>query len=310
MLRVRYNLVRLNVYEQLFESMIKGEHCEMVAASLLTDTRWAEVSRAFVNCVTSNSCTNTLRPLAVDFGRLVLRAAETAFGTSRHSEIPSWFFQNNECFLASCLHKLLLAYAQQPALAPHQMRQAFEALFDAAEGLKPFLGLNYLARSTSAHALMSATANARYDFLKSAECVASAPALCFAEMLAERILHQPGSALELESPLCFFARSERWQQFAERCIDCFSFDEAFARLYRRVVQQQHGGKKQPGLFLLASAFLDTEAKENVPASPERASRRGTTRPSVTPTKTCRSAIHKRSQPFVKLVQRLLSGSKA
>ena len=312
MLRVKYNLVRLNVYEQLFESVIKGDHCEMVAANLLIDIRWPEVPRAFVNCITSNSCTNTLRPLAVDLGRLASRAAEQAFGTRRHSEIPSWFLQNHECFLASCLHKLLLAYARQPAFAPHQMRRAFEALFDAAEALKPFLGLDYLARSTSAHALMSATVNARYDFLWDRECVASAPALCFAEMLAERILQQPGRTLDLESPICFFARSKRWKQFAARCIDCFSPDEAFARLYRRVVQQ-HAGKDRPGLFLLASAFLESEAKENVPASPERASARRTKRLSTTPTKTCRSAVHKqskRSQPFVKLVQRLLSGSKA
>ena len=310
MLCVRYNQVRLRVYEQLFEGMIRGEHCEMVAANLLVDTRWAEVSRGFVNCVTSNSCTNTLRPLAVDFGRLVSHAAELAFGTSRHSDMPSWFLQNNECFLASCLHKLILAYARQPALAPHQMRRAFGALFDVAEGLKSFLGLEYLARSTGAHALMSATANARCDFLKSAECGLSAPALCFAEMLADRILQQPGRELSPESSLCYFARSERWQQFAERCGHCFSSDEAFTRLQRQVVGQQHKELQSPGLFLLASTFLeaDAEAKENVPVSPAP--------PRVAPTKVskaplvCRSAIRKRSQPFVKLVQRLLAGSKA
>ena len=313
MLRVRYNLVRLNVYEQLFESVIKGEHCEVVAANLLIDIRWAEVSRAFVNCVTSNSCTHTLRPLAADLGRLVLRAAELAFGTSRHSEIPSWFFQNNECFLASCLHKLLLAYARQPALTPHQMRQSFEALFDAAEGLKPFLGLDYLARSTSAHALMSATAHARYDFLKSAECVASAPALCFAEMLAERILQQPGRALELESPLCFFARSERWQQFAARCVDCFSPDESFARLQRQAIEYHTVNKpkdERTGLFFLASAFLEAEvgASASPPASPKRAKRRDVA--IETPIKKRRLAARKQSGPFVTLVQRLLAGSQA
>ena len=193
------------------------------------------------------------------------------------------------------------------------MRRAFEALFDVAEGLKSFLGLEYLARSTGAHALMSATAHARCDFLKSAECSSSAPTLCFAEMLADRILQQPGRELALESSLCYFARSERWQQFAERCGHCFSSDEAFARLQRQVVGQQHKELGSPGLFLLASTFLEAEAeaKENVPASPASPAP-----PRVVPTKAskapllCRSAIRKRSQPFVKLVQRLLAGSKA
>ena len=309
----KYNFTRLNVYEQLFEAVIKGEQDECVAANLLIDIRWLEVSRAFVNCVASNSCTNTLRPLADDLRRLVSRAAEQAFGTCQHSEIPSWFLQNNECFLASCLHKLLRTYTRQPALAPHQMRQAIEALFDAAEALKPFLGLEYLARSSSAHALMSATAHSRYDFLKSEECVSSAPALCFAEMLAERILAQPGRALKLESPFCFFARSERWQQFAARCVDCFSPDESFARLQRQAVEY-HSVKKpkdeRPGLFFLASAFLEAEmgASASPPASPKRTKRRAVA--TVTPIKKHPLVARKHSGPFVNLVQRLLAGSQA
>lgn len=294
---IKYNLTRLNLYEQLFEAVIKGEHQEAGAANLLIDIRWPEVPRAFVNCVTSNSCTNTLRPLAADLGRLASRAAEQAFGTRRHSELPSWFLQNHECFLASCLHKLLRAFARQPALAPHQMRRAFEALFDAAEALKPFLGLSYLARSTSAHALMSATANARYDFLRDKGCVASAPALCFAEMLAERILQQPGRDVDLESPCCFFARSARWQQFATTCADFFSPDEAFARLQQRVAEHYKKGQS-PRLFCLASAFLEADEKENAPVLRERAKPRRA--------RACRPAIFKRSRPFVTLLRRLLA----
>ena len=303
--RNQYNLVRLNVYEHLFEAVIKGEHDEAAAANLLIDIRWPEVARAFVNCVASNSCTNTLRPLAADFGAMLVRAAQLAFGTCRHSEIPSWFFQNNECFLASCLHKLLLAYTRQPALMPHQMRKAFEALFDVAEGLKSFLGLEYLARSTSAHALMSAVEHSRYNFLSCSECAASAPALCFAEMLAERILDQPSRAFELESPFCFFARSVRWQQFAVGCVDCFSPHEAFACLQTQVAKRRVS-TQSPELFQLASAFLDAEVKENAPASPERPKRKANAH--TTPVKECRSAIRKRSRPFVSLMRRLVARS--
>jgi hypothetical protein len=147
---------------------------------------------------------------------------------------------------------------------------------------------------------MSATANARYDFLRDKECVPSAPALCFAEMLAERILQQPGRAVDLESPCCFFARSTRWQQFAATCADCFSPDEAFARLRRRVAEHHKMGQP-PGLFRLASAFLEADEKENAPGLPERAKSR---RPRV-----CRPTIVKRSRPFVTLLRRLLAPPK-
>lgn len=303
--RCKFNLVRLEVYEHLFEALIKGEHDETAAANLLIDIRWPEVARAFVNCVTSNSCTGTLRPLAADFGALIARAAELAFGTRTHADIPSWFFQNNECFLASCMHKLLLAYTRQPALAPHQMRKAFETLFDVADACKPYLGLGYLAQSTGAHALMSAVENARYDFLRGRECVSSAPALCFAEMLAERILLEPSSALALESPFCFFARSARWQRFATACVGSFSQDEAFARL-QRLVAERRAPAEPAGLFRLASAFLEAEGKENAPASPERPKRK--VGEYATPVKACRSAIGKRSRPFVSLMQRLVARS--
>ena len=306
MQRAKYNVERLRLYEQLFEKVLAGDHCEIVAANLLVDIRWAEVSRAFVNCLCRQSAASSIRPLAADFGSMASRATLLAFGTSKRAEIPSWFFQNNECFLASCLHKLLVEYTRKPAAAPNHMRQAFDALFDVAKGLKPYLGLGYLATSTSAHALMSVTAHARYDFLNEPAGAASTAALCFAEMLAERILKEPRRKLELESPFYFFARSERWQKFAEGCVGCFSPDEAFARLQAQVLAQQEPKNAPPPLFFLASTFLDADA--DAMTSPESRRRR---------VKTCmgahakqnrqfRAAISKRSAPFVRLVRRLLS----
>ena len=315
MQRAKYNVCRLGLYQNLFDAVLENRHCETIAANLLMDIRWMEVPRAFANCLCDASLRGPIRPLAEDFARLVSSAAQLAFGTTDHAELPSWFLQNHEGFLASCLHKLLMAFSQR-ATAPLQMHRAFAALIDVAEGLKAFLGLRHLASSTGAHALMSATANSRYDFLREKHCTASAAALCFAELLAERVLEESrDDEGEADSPLLYFARSKRWQAFAASCIDCFSSDEAFARLCRLAKAAVEAPKKEaPGLFFLASAFLDADARERVvePASPEplRKAAKAVVAARTTPVKACRSAIRKRSAPFVKLVQRLLATSQA
>jgi hypothetical protein len=196
------------------------------------------------------------------------------------------------------------------------MQIAFAALFDIADGLKRFLGLPHLALSTGAHALMSAAANSRYDFLNIVHTNASAATLCFAELLAKHILEEmKGDECKADSPLLYFAQSKRWQMFAAACIDCFSPNESFARLYRLAKATQRAPKKDaPGLFCLASAFLDADMRDTaeVPASPEPLKRAIATvvKAHKTPIKVCRSAIRKRSAPFVKLVQRLLATSGA
>ncbi len=124
MQRARYNRARLNLYEELFDRLIENEYSEAVAANLLVDTRWAEVSRAFVNCLCRRSAAGPIRPLAEDYARLVARAADLAFGTRTHAQIPCWFLQNNETFLASCLDKLFIRFDRNPT-APLQMHRAF-----------------------------------------------------------------------------------------------------------------------------------------------------------------------------------------
>lgn len=311
MQRCRYNVYRLGLYQDLFDAVLEGKHNEGVAVNLLIDIRWMEVARALANVLCEASLRGPIRPLAADVCHLFTRAAVSAFGTSVHAEIPSWFLQNNESFLASCLHKLLAAFTQKTT-APLQMHRAFAALIDVADGLKPFLGLSHLALSTGAHALMSTAAHARYDFLTTMHANASAATLCFAELLAERILEESkDDEREAESPLLYFARSERWQVFAAACIDFFSPNESFARLHRLAKAALEAPKKEaPGLFFLASAFLDADAGETaeVPSSPEPLKRaiKTVAEARKTPIKVCRSAIRKRSAPFVKLVQRLLA----
>ena len=312
MYRARYNPDRLRLYEHLFDSVLEGKHSEPVAINLLIDIRWLEVPRALASCILDASARGPIRPLEADFAHLVSRAAQLAFGTCEHSEIPSWYLQNHESFLASCLHKLLAAFVRKAA-SPLQMHRAFAALIDVAGGLKAFLGLSHLSLSTGAHALMTATAHSRFDFLTKAHCNASAAALCFAELLAERILEEPVGTQEADSPLHFFARSTRWQAFAKACIDCFSPNESFAQLQRQVKALDGPKKQAPGLFFLASAFLDADANEGAEASaqrPKSPTRAAAASVHTTPIKVCRSAIRKRSAPFVKLVRRLLAPSKA
>lgn len=291
MQRAKYNRERLQLYEQLFDRFVASEHSETVAANLLAINRWDEVSRAFTNCIILRSVAGPIRPLADDYGHLVAQAAELAFGTRTHAQIPSWFLQNNECFLASCLHKLLVAF-ERKAVAPLHMHRAFAALFDVADGLKPFLGLDFLARSTGAHALMCAAAHSRYDFLTRQEADASAASLCFAEMLAERILEGEAFGGD-ESALAFFARSARWQAFAKARTGCFSDGASFARLEQRVQARLAPKARESGLFFLASTFLETDVADSdaLPSAPG---------------KPRRSPIRKRSAPFVRLVRRLLS----
>lgn len=313
--RRRYNVYRLALYHDFFEAVLAGTHNEGVAVNLLIDTRWMEVARALTNVLCEASLRGPIRPLAVDIRHLFSKAAVSAFGTSAHAEIPSWFLQNNECFLCSCLHKLLVTFTKNVP-APLQMQRAFTALIDMADGLKPFLGLPHLALSTGAHALMSTAANARYDFLTTMHANASAATHCFAELLAEHILEESkDDEREADSPLLYFAQSKRWQMFAAACIDHFSPNESFARLYRLAKATLEAPKKDaPGLFCLASAFLDADTRDTseVPASPEPLKRAITTvvKAHKTPIKVCRSAIRKRSAPFVKLVQRLLATSGA
>lgn len=302
---VTYNVERLNIYRAMFTDVLCGgcghdTEAANVATNLLFDIRWPEVSRAFVDCLVAKSVKNGTRPLVWDIERLVARTAVFAFGTRAHAEIPSWFLQNCECFLASSLHKLLADFTHRPPTEA-RMRWAFGALFDAAEGLKSFVGLRYIGASTGAHALMSAVANAKYDFLKEEHGRVSRPALLFVGMLAERIMSDPNRALEVQSAFCFFARSDRWRTFAAACDGSFATDEAFSSLQRELSDAMLRKAPEEGLFFIAREFLEADA------SPDRPVRNTRARAAATLTKTApTTAISKRSTPFLRLVKRLVA----
>lgn len=222
---------RYELYYQMFSGLVHGRddndgaaNVELTRANLLIDVRWPEVSRALadtmcaLNEFSTSPCYN-LRPLASDVARLAHKAATIAFGTCRHECIPSWFLQNCECLLAATLHKMLVQFATRSTLTETAMQSAFSVLLDIAEGLRGFVGLHYLAESTGVHVLMSAVANSRYDFLAKEGVVVRHAERVFADVLAERILAEPNRVLDARSAFCFFARSERWQEFTEACLD-------------------------------------------------------------------------------------------
>jgi hypothetical protein len=213
--------------------------------------------------------------------------------------------QNYEGFLASSLHKALQHWNGESKDSVWQRKwtdHELSALFDVAKGLRSYVGLSYLSQSTGAHVLMSAVANAKYDFLNVEINQFSYGHQALADMLAQELLKDPNHALEAESAFCFFARSERWRAFADRCVKAGPLlrDRPLARLLNRVAEVT--ARKEDaasGLFFLASTFLDADA------SPERPTR--VARAVSTPAKKrSRATIGKRSMPFVSLVRRLLS----
>ena len=282
---------RYQIYYVMFCDIVQGcnteePDTELVCANLLIDIRWPEVSRALASTV-CDLCANQdfiVRPIAHDVARLVGRAATIAFGTCRHAAIPSWFLQNYECLLAATLHKMLVHFVSAAAVTNWTRRRAFSVLLDIAEGLRSFMGLDYIAESTGAHALMSAVANSRYDFLAKEAMIVHPTERTFVNVLAEKILDDPNRAMNERSAFCFFARSERWRDFAAACLD-------------------REGLVGPLAQLLAEVFLAIERVSVVEsASPKRPTRAN--RNVQTPTKPMRAQIAKRTGH---LVTRRLAG---
>ena len=306
------NEERYDLYYDMFTDLLRGHHdgdarVETIRANLMIDIRWTEVPRAFARCLVDASQTTTVRPLARDFEQLVGQAATVAFGTRSHAQIPSWFFQNYECFLVLTLYELFVRFDHADCEEPYahcMMASAFDALLDVAEGIRSYVGLHYLSGCTGAHVLMSAVANAKHDILKKVPRMwPNYGRQLFVDMLARRILDDPNHALEAESAFCFFARSERWRAFAKTCHEIGEArwgpgneERDLSKLLKKV-SEATARRPEPGLFFLASEFLDADA------SPERVTK--VTRATAIG-KTARTPIAKRSVPFLRLVRRLIS----
>lgn len=239
------NEERYDLYSDMFTDLLRGHHdgdarVETIRANLMIDIRWPEVSRALADvvCRLCGYHCHTMRPLAHDVGRLMARAATIAFGSSCHTEIPSWFLQNNECLLAATLHKMLVEFVTSNDFVVRytdaMMHKAFCALLDIAEGMRSYVGLAYLAESTGAHALMSAVTNSKYDFLSKDARFLHRSERIFASVMAERIMADPNRAMELRSGFCFFVRSMRWREFASACLDRDGLGTPLAQLMAEV----------------------------------------------------------------------------
>ncbi len=307
------NAERWSLYKGMFEDLVRGDEVSTdtsnMRANLMIDIRWTEVPRAFARCLVDASQTTTVRPLARDFEQLVGQAATVAFGTRSHAQIPSWFLQNYECFLVLTLYELFVRFDHADCEEPYahcMMASAFDALLDVAEGIRSYVGLHYLSGCTGAHVLMSAVANAKHDILKKVPRMwPNYGRQLFVDMLARRILDDPNHALEAESAFCFFARSERWRAFAKTCHEIGEArwgpgneERDLSKLLTKVSEATaRKPSAEPGLFFLASEFLDADA------SPERVTK--VTRATAIG-KAARTPIAKRSVPFLRLVRRLIS----
>lgn len=275
----------------MFSDLLRGcnteePDAELTCANLLIDIRWPEVSRALADnvCELCASEDFTIRPVAHDVARLVGRAATIAFGTCRHEAIPSWFLQNYECLMAATLHKVMVRFISTVSVSEWTRRRAFSVLLDIAEGLRGFVGLHYVAESTGAHALMSAVANSRYDFLAKEAMIVHPTERTFVNVLAEKILDDPNRAMDARSAFCFFARSERWRGFAAACLDREGLVGSLAQLLAEVVLATER------VSVVATASPKRQVRSNLKAQ--------------TPTKPPRGRIAK---PTDHLVKRRLEG---
>ena len=291
-----YNQVRLAAYYAFFNDFLRGEYDTATGIHLLTDVRYAEVSKAFVMSLTRRCTEGAIRPLADGVSNLVRKCATSAFGTCEHDHMPSWFLQNFEGFLASCTHKLLKHYGRHPAPST-PMHRAFVALFQVADGMKRFLGLKQV--DTGAHALMTACHHSRMDMLTLVSSDVCASHLAFMEQLAASIYQSPTSCMrDRHNALSFFAKSMRWQQFAKACAPWLRHDSNLAMvnaLIERATTEQ-AKDRAADVVSMASAFLFGSP----PTRPRRVHN------FVTPPKfTERRVIYKRSRPFLDLVRKLV-----
>ncbi len=291
-----YNMVRLSAYVDFFNAFLQNKHDQGAATNLLTDVRYAEVAKAFVMSLTRHVAEDKVRPLGDEVAETLRRCAKGAFGTHEHEQLPGWFLQNYEGFLASCTHKLLRHYSRTPA-TESAMRAAYSAIFQVAEGMKNFIGLKRVSSGT--HALMAACHHSRTNFLGlESENICHAH-LAFVEQLAAAILKEPDQDMhDRHNALSFFAKSARWQQVSKACSSWLPEDSNLAKMHVAIKASAEKPPKEAEIVSLASAFLST-------SSPERPRRQTQF---CTPKKkhAHHKAIAKQStDPFVELVRKLV-----
>ena len=291
-----YNMVRLTAYVDFFDGFLSNQYDPGTAINLLTDVRPPEVAKAFAMKLTRRAMQGPIRPLQKAVADVLRQCADSAFGTHDHEQLPGWFLQNNEGFLASCTHKLLRHYSRTSA-TESSMRAAYGALFQVAEGMKNFIGLKQVSSGT--HALMAACHHSRTNFLGlESENICHAH-LAFVEQLADEILKEPDQDMhDRHNSLSYFAKSARWQQVSKACSPWLSEDSNLAKMHAAIKASAEKPPKEAEIVVLASAFLST-------ASPAR-SRRPTQFCTPKKKRAQHQAISKHSaDPFMELVRKLV-----
>lgn len=222
------NHTRLALYETLATNILENSVNPEVAANLLLDVRFSEIPIAFAEIIFKRTLFHDEKgeeTLQVRFSNIIEYVTFMAFGTTERAAIPSWFFQNYESFLASCIHKILLKYDQEyntnvdaGRYIVEQAKRAFTTAFDLCAGAKSYLSLDCLGVSSNAHSILVICNHSRINFLnvKTATPVYSA----FMEMLAERIQRETTERDVTNSNTAFgyFAGTQMWRQFAQTCI--------------------------------------------------------------------------------------------
>ena len=254
------NQTRLHLYENLATGILKGTHKVGEAANLLVDVRFSEIPQAFANAIVEAARDGGVRcDLQDRFAHLLEYTTFVAFGTIERNAIPSWFLQNYECFLAACLHMLLIEYnrliemrcfgfqeseQERKAARVAEARRAFGIAFDLCAGAKNYLSLDCLEASKGAHAVLVVCNHSRYQFLR-----CSRPPVAFRvfmDTLASRIMDETElwDVANTEVALGYFASTRTWQEFAQLCMAGTEDTPYLARLQGEVRRARKEEKRR------------------------------------------------------------------
>lgn len=222
------NLTRLNLYADLAEKILSNTHSAAVASNLLLDIRFSEIPHAFATAIIAAAKGGDVPDLEERFANLMDFVTFMAFGTTERDAIPSWFLQNQESFLAACLHRVLREYSVLHDMVSGrgdgtktrmEAERALKMVFALCSGSKAYLSLDCLATSTKSHAVLTVANHSRYDFLKMSDpCPIY---MTFMNMLAELVLTETWTrdVTNVQTAFGYFSGAQMWRRFSRNCID-------------------------------------------------------------------------------------------
>lgn len=283
----RSNFTRLTLYTRLATSILEGTHNVEEVANLLVDVRFIEIPQAFADAIVDTSKHATVDGLEARFAHLVQYVAFVAFGTTERNAIPSWFLQNYECFLAAMVHRLLISFTANWHVGCHrfdsakrvmaQARRGFEMALALTAGVKSYLSLDCLSKSSGAHAMLAVCNHSRYQFLSLNKPPPHIYAL-FMDVLAKEILATSSSPLDVsdaQTTVGYFASTRLWRTFAQGClkVDAQLEFEAIGQLEREVAAASAVSsrkRKAPSPGSMDSPSRPSTPTTSSPTTPRRA----------------------------------------